>query len=224
MNVIEFIKEKTETMQMNNAEFRARLEPKIRAWSGIINNRIANTLNNPWMARFGTTDTEEQQADETSGQPLEVEKMYKRLQALLGKETYLGKWHLIDQECINQFADVTGDHQWIHTDPVRAGKESPFKSTIAHGFLTLSLIPLLTDTVNPSRNPYPEAKMIVNYGLKQVQFPSPVKSGSRVRARTRMVDVVAIKKSIEVVNEVSIEVENRSRPACIAETVLRLYF
>ena len=224
MNVIEFIKEKTETMQISNAEFRAKLEPKIRAWSGIINNKITNTLNNPWMARFSTTDTAGHQADETFVQTVEAEKMFKRLQTQLGKETYLGKWHLIDQECINQFADVTGDHQWIHTDPNRASKESPFKSTIAHGFLTLSLIPLLTDTVDPSKNPYPEAKMIVNYGLNRAQFPSPVKSGSRVRARTRLVEVIAMKKSIEVVNEVSIEIENRSRPACIAETVLRLYF
>ena len=142
----------------------------------------------------------------------------------MGQETYVGKWQIIDQSCINQFADVTGDQQWIHTDPNRARKESPFKTTIAHGFLTLALLPKLTDTINEKKNFYPEARLVVNYGLNQVRFPFPVKSGSRVRARIRLKNVVTLKKSIEVINEISVEVEYRKRYACVAETVLRLYF
>ncbi len=88
----------------------------------------------------------------------------------------------------------------------------------------MSLIPKLTNTISSSNNLFPEARMVVNYGLNQVRFPYPVKSGSKVRARTRIVGVQTKKNSIELVNEISIEVENRKRFACVAETVFRLYF
>ena len=153
-----------------------------------------------------------------------MEKVYKELKEKLGQEIFAGKWETIDQDCINQFAEITGDMQWIHTDPERAKKESPFKSTIVHGFLTLSLIPKLTNTISYGRNLFPEARMVVNYGLNQVRFPYPVKSGSRVRARTRIIGVQPKNNSIELINEISIEVENRKRYACVAETVFRLYF
>ena len=233
MNVIEFIREQKEHFQQHNAEFIAKLEPKFRNFSDIVYDRITlpltNTLNNPWLSRFNPFEEDEPVKEApTPEQPLvqtpEAAKMYESLKAQLGEETYLGEWYTVDQDCINQFARVTGDEQWIHTDPERAAEESPFKTTIAHGFLTLSLIPTLTDTVNPDNNPYPEAKMVVNFGLNQVRFPFPVKAGSRVRARTKLVGLVPMKRSIEVVSEVSIEVENSRRPACVAETVLRLYF
>lgn len=226
MKVIEFIKQKQMDFQQSNAEFRALLEPKIKDWSQLLNDTFTNTLNNPWMSRFAPHD-DDKSTDLTS-KPLvmsaQTEQMYLELKQQLGEETFLGEWHMVDQECIDQFAKVTGDSQWIHTDPVRAQAESPFKTTIAHGFLTLALIPTLTDTVNPDRNPYPNAKMAVNYGLNQVRFPSPVKSGTRVRARTRLIGLTPMKRSIEVISEVSIEIENSKRVACIAETVLRLYF
>lgn len=224
MNVLEFIRETTENIQQNNAEFIAKLEPRFRNWSDILTDKIDNTLNNPWISRFNPFDEANWTEQEAVIHNLEAEKVYKSLKKRLGEETFLGKWYTVDQNCIDQFADVTGDHQWIHTDPDRARKESPFKSTIAHGFLTLALIPTLTEADNPDSNPYPEARIVVNYGLNQVRFPFPVKSGSRVRARTRLVSVMPMKRSIEVVNEVSIEVEKSRRPACVAETVLRLYF
>jgi len=153
-----------------------------------------------------------------------AEATYSTLKNKLGKETFLGEWYRIDQNCINQFATATGDNQWIHTDSERAKINSPFKSTIAHGFLTLALIPALTETTDPEKTPYPEAKMVMMYGLNKVRYLYPIKSGSRVRARIHLVGLTPIEHSIEVVNKVSIEVENRSRPACIAETVLRLRF
>lgn len=223
MNVIEFMREKRDTLQLNNAEFIARLEPKFRNLSDMFNNTIANTLNNPWISRFNPFE-ETSTAEEALTQNIAAEKMYRTLKMQLGKETFLGEWLTVDQECINQFARVTGDNQWIHTDPLRARRESPFKTTIAHGFLTLALIPTLTRTDNEGSNPFPEARMVVNYGLNQVRFPSPVKSGSRVRARTRLIKLIPMRRSIEVVNEVSIEVEHSNRKACVAETVLRLYF
>ncbi len=221
MNVIQFIREKTENIQQNNAEFIAKLEPKFRNLSDLLNHRITNTLNNPWISRFNPFEDD---AERDSVVSLAAENTYRILKKKIGQETFLGEWHTVDQNCIDKFAEITGDNQWIHTDPERAETESPFKSTIAHGFLTLALIPTLTETVDPENNPYPEAKMVVNYGLNQVRFPFPVKSGSRVRARKKLVSVKPMKRSIEVVNEVSIEVENRVRPACVAETVLRLYF
>ena len=149
---------------------------------------------------------------------------YKKLKKNIGKETFVGNWEKIDQTSINRFADVTGDNQWIHTDPNRASRESPFRKTIAHGFLTLSLIPKLTETINSKNNHYENARMVVNYGLNQVRFPFPVRSGSRVRARKKLIKLIPKKSSIEVIDEISIEVENKKRFACVAETVLRIYF
>ncbi len=156
--------------------------------------------------------------------PAEARALLAELQPRLGEETHVGDWLEVSQARINQFAEVTGDHQWLHTDPERAARESPFKTTIAHGFLTLALLPVLTDSVNPERPQYPRARMAVNSGLNQVRFPYPVKAGSRVRARTRLASVVPIKRGLELVNEITVEVDGSRRPACVAESVLRLYF
>ena len=224
MNVFEFIREKTEGFQENATEFRAKLEPRFRHWSNTLNDKITNTLNNPWITNLNPFDKKIVISSEEVIKNKVAEKVYKELKEQLGLEIYVGEWEMIDQHCINQFAEVTGDTQWIHTDPDRARKESPFKSTIVHGFLTLSLIPKLTNTMSSTSIVYPEARMMVNYGLNQVRFPYPVKSGSKVRARVRLVGVTPINNSIELVNEISIEVENRKRFACVAETVFRLYF
>ncbi len=228
MKVIEFIKEKRKNFQHQNDQFIAKIEPKFKNLSDLFNNKITmpfrNTLNNPWFSQFSPIDAEESKAEKVLVQIPEAEKTYKSLLKKIDTVTYLGDWHSVEQECIDQFAEVTGDKQWIHTDPIRAAKESPFKGTIAHGFLTLSLIPKLTNSVDLDNNPYPEAKMAINFGLNQVRFPYPVKAGTRVRASIKLVNLVPMKRSIEVVNEVSIEVENSKRLACVAETVLRLYF
>jgi len=224
MNVFEFIREKTEGFQENATEFRAKLEPRFRNWSNTINDKITNTLNNPWITNLNPFDKKISVPSEIAIKNKVTEKVYKELHEQLGKEIYVGEWETIDQDCINQFAEITGDTQWIHTDPERAQKESPFKTTIVHGFLTLSLIPKLTNTINSAKNLFPEARMVVNYGLNQVRFPYPVKSGSKVRARTRIVGVEPKNNSLELLNEISIEVENRKRFACVAETVFRLYF
>ena len=228
MNVIEFIREKRRNLQHQNDQFIAKLEPKFKNLSNLFNNKITmpfrNTLNNPWFSQFSPVDAEESKTEKVLIQVPEAEKTYKSLLEKMDTVTFVGEWHAVEQECIDQFAEVTGDKQWIHTDPIRAAKESPFKATIAHGFLTLSLIPKLTNSVDLDNTPYPEAKMVINFGLNQVRFPYPVKAGTRVRASIKLVNLVPMKRSIEVVNEVSIEVENSKRLACVAETVLRLYF
>ena len=147
------------------------------------------------------------------------------LQALVGEEVGVSDWLLIDQARINQFADATEDHQWIHVDVNRATTESPFGSTVAHGFLTLSLIPHLGGMVDAMEPAYPGLKLAINYGLNRVRFPNPVTSGSNVRSRTKLVGVDKINdECFQVVGEVTIEIEGQEKPACVAEMVSRYYF
>jgi acyl dehydratase len=146
------------------------------------------------------------------------------LKGQLGKETHLSDWFPVEQARINQFADATGDHQWIHVDVERAKRESPYKAPIAHGFLTLSLIPMLTKAVGQDQPRYPGVKLSVNYGLNKVRFPAPVKVGSRVRSRSVLKEVGEVPGGLQMVREVTIEIDGGDKPACVAETVSRLYF
>jgi len=147
------------------------------------------------------------------------------LQSKVGTEVHVSDWLAVTQERINQFADATGDHQWIHIDADRAAKESPFGTTIAHGYLTLSLIPYLSGSVDPDTPRYEGIKMAINYGLNRVRFPHPVAVGVRVRSRTEVAGVEEVTPNgIQIINKVTIEIENVSKPACVAETVSRLYF
>jgi acyl dehydratase len=138
--------------------------------------------------------------------------------ALVGEQLGESDWLQVDQDRINQFADATGDHQWIHVDTEKA-KQGPFGTTIAHGFLTLSLIPGLTGALLKIEG----VRMGINYGLNRVRFPSPVKVGSRVKASVRNVSVEDVQGGIQIVNEVTISIEGEAKPACVAETVSRLY-
>ncbi len=141
------------------------------------------------------------------------------VRALAGKELGVGDWFLIDQERINRFADATDDHQWIHVDVERA-KAGPFGTTIAHGYLTLSLVvPLMARLwqVNGVR-------MGINYGANKVRFTSPVPAGSRIRARAACISVEDISGGVKVTNQVTVELEGSDKPACVAETITLFYF
>lgn len=143
----------------------------------------------------------------------------------LGTLIHSGPWLQIDQQRIDAFAAVTGDEQWIHTDPQRARDDSPYGTTIAHGYLTLSLLPFLTQSNHPdyfSRN-YPGMKMRVNYGLNKVRFPAPVKVNSEVRALTTLASARALKDCVEVLYSITVEIQGENKPACVAEFVARLY-
>lgn len=143
----------------------------------------------------------------------------------LGTETHVGPWLTIDQERIDRFAHVTGDIQWIHTDPERARRESPYGATVAHGFLTLSLLPCLTEANHPDffqRN-YPGMRLRVNYGLNRVRFPQPVIVGSRLRARTLLKAVEPLAGAVQITYEITVEIEGKDKPACVAEQVVRVY-
>ncbi|MDO3379043.1 MaoC family dehydratase [Geoalkalibacter halelectricus] len=146
-------------------------------------------------------------------------------EARIGREIAVGPWVPIDQERIDRFAEITGDVQWIHVDPERAGRESPLGTTIAHGFLTLSLLPWLTGSNRPEyfAEHYPGMSRRLNYGLNRVRFPAPVPAGARIRARTRVEQVHAVGAGIEIVYLFTIEVEGQEKPACLAEQIFRLY-
>ena len=138
--------------------------------------------------------------------------------ALAGQFLGESDWLEVDQDRIARFADATGDHQWIHVDVERA-KQGPFGTTIAHGFLTLSLIPALSGELLKVEG----VRMGINYGLNKVRFPSPVKVGSRVRASVRNLSIEDVQGGVQIVNEVTISIEGQDKPACVAETVTRLY-
>ena len=146
------------------------------------------------------------------------------LKGRLGSETHVSDWLVVDQPMIDAFANATGDRQWIHVNPDRAASESPYRTTIAHGYLTLSLYPLLRGLVDEAKPLFPGAKRVINYGINKLRFPNAVPAGSRIRARCRLIGAEAIKGSLELIEEYSVEIEGQERPACVAECVMRVYF
>ncbi|MFY2507406.1 MaoC family dehydratase [Vibrio pectenicida] len=154
----------------------------------------------------------------------EAQKLYAQLETKLGQVIHTGDWLDISQQRINQFGQITEDMQWIHTNPERAEAESPFKTTIAHGFLTLAMLPKLTDSIDPEHTLFPTAKMVVNIGLNQVRFPYPVKANSRIRAVSTLSKVTPIKKGLEIEREIKVEIEGIRRPGAIVISVIQLHF
>jgi acyl dehydratase len=140
------------------------------------------------------------------------------LRAAVGEELGTSDWLEVDQKRIDQFAEATGDHQWIHVDPERAAT-GPFGTTIAHGYLTLSLIPQFTFALLKVEG----VAMGINYGVNKVRFPSPVPVGSRLRASSRLAEVTEVPGGAQIVTVVTIEREGGDKPVCVAETVARYY-
>jgi acyl dehydratase len=140
------------------------------------------------------------------------------LQPLVGQELGVSEWICVDQRRIDQFADATGDHQWIHIDPVRAAA-GPFKTTVAHGFLTLSLLPEMSASAFEVR----DTRMGVNYGLNRVRFMAPVPSGSRLRGRFKLLSYEPIEGGAQLTVEVTMEREGSPKPVCVAESVARRF-
>ena len=135
----------------------------------------------------------------------------------VGDEFGPSSWIVVDQERISAFADATGDHQWIHVDPERAAK-GPFGKTIAHGYMTLSLLPRLMQQVYTVKG----VKLAINYGLNKVRFPAPVPVGSRVRATSTLGTVDDVGNgAVQATLSTTVEIEGSAKPACVAESVVR---
>jgi acyl dehydratase len=144
-----------------------------------------------------------------------------QLKAFKGQEIGPGGWHRVTQEQVNLFAEATGDYQWIHVDPARARRESPFGGPVAHGYLTLSLLPMLTAQISQ----FEGAKARVNYGLNRVRFTAPVPVGANVRIRATLQEVEEeADGGVKLTWLVSYEVEGASKPVCVAESLAKLYF
>jgi acyl dehydratase len=137
----------------------------------------------------------------------------------IGEEIAVGDWFEVSQARIDRFAEATGDAQWIHVDPVRAAAESPFKTTIAHGFLTMSLLSsLIRDAMT-----FHGLRMAINYGMNRMRFVAPVPAGSRIRARFTPVSVEDASGSVQVTWQVTIDREHSDKPCCVAEWIVRYY-
>ena len=140
------------------------------------------------------------------------------LQALVGQTLGSTDWLTVEQSRIDQFAQATGDHQWIHVDPERAAK-GPFGTTIAHGFLTLSLLPVMSEQAFA----IDDVRMGINYGLNRVRFPTPVPAGSRLRAHLKLKAYEPLPGGAQLTVEVTMELEGADKPACVAESVSRRF-
>lgn len=141
-------------------------------------------------------------------------------QALVGTELGVSEWFTIDQQRINDFADVTGDHQWIHVDVERAKTQSPYKTPIAHGFLTLSLVPALSKDNFRVEN----AKLAINYGLNKVRFLNAVPVDSRIRVRSELADATTKGDAADLTVKHTIEIDGVDKPAAVAEMIVRVVF
>ncbi|AMN45582.1 MaoC domain protein [Steroidobacter denitrificans] len=140
--------------------------------------------------------------------------------AAVGRDLGVTEWMTLTQERINRFADATDDHQWIHVDEARAA-EGPFGGCVAHGYLTLSL----ANKFLPELVAYEGLKMGVNYGCERVRFPAPVRAGSRIRGRGEVVAAEKVKgDGVQVIIRITVEIEGGDKPACVVDTISRLYF
>ncbi|ELB2004880.1 MaoC family dehydratase [Vibrio parahaemolyticus] len=226
MKVTNLFKDKVDAISAHQSEFMNWMSPTLRDyWSDFLGKAQNSFL-------FSNVRDHNQPAvnEEVAPQPSpivlqpEAQKLYDELSGKIGEVIHTGDWVHVSQERINQFGAVTEDMQWIHTDPERASVESPFKTTIAHGFLTLALLPKLTDSVDADKPLFPTAKLVVNLGLNQVRFPYPVKAGNNVRAVSTLTKVTPIKKGLEIEREIKVEIEGVRRPGAVVVSVIQLHF
>ncbi len=138
------------------------------------------------------------------------------LSAAVGEKLGTSDWVVVEQDRINTFADATGDHQWIHIDAARAA-QGPFGGTIAHGMLTLSLLPTFLSQIYSVEG----VRLAINYGLDRVRFPSPVPAGSRLRAHSHLAEVTPLDAAVQIKLSTTIEIEGGNKPACVVESIVR---
>lgn len=229
MKVADLFKHRGQPNNKYSSDFMQRMSPVVREYWGEIVNK-ANSRHLFTRLRDFHSDAVNDAVQDYDEAPQEIslkpeaQRVFDELQDKIDTVIHTGDWFFVSQDRISQFGQVTEDMQWIHTDPARAEKESPFKTTIAHGFLTLALLPKLTDSVDPDKSLFPTAKMVVNIGLNQVRFPYPVKANNSLRAVSTLKSVSPIKKGLEIEREIRVEIEGVRRPAAIVTSVIQLHF
>ena len=226
MKVADLFKHRSESNSKHHSEFMQWMSPAVREYWGEF---VHKANNRHLFTRLrDLRDLQKPAINDESAKPIELKPdaqvLFDELKSKLGTIIHTGEWIDVSQERIDQFGKITEDMQWIHTDPERAEQESPFKTTVAHGFLTLALLPKMTDSVDPKNNLFPTAKMIVNLGLNQVRFPYPVKAGSRVRAVSTLSKVTPVRKGLEIEREIKVEIDGVRRPGAIVVSVIQLHF
>lgn len=152
------------------------------------------------------------------------EQVLAQLQTSIGREVCVSEWLEITQERVDAFADAIDDHQWIHCDPARAARDSPYGGTIAHGYLTLALYNQLRGLMQRDRSALPGVRNVINYGINKLRFPSAVRVGARMRARVTLEAVEEVSGGLQITELYTAEVEGSSKPACVAEVIMRMYF
>lgn len=223
MKVADLFKHHAENLVKHN-ELKQLMSPSVREYWGELLDKTNSRQLFSWVKEFHPPANEDVPVEEPIVLKPEAQAVYDELESKVGEVIHTGDWMMVDQERINQFGAVTEDMQWIHTNPERAQAESPFKTTIAHGFLTLALLPKLTDSVDEDKLLFPTAKMMVNIGLNSVRFPYPIKVDSRVRAVSTLSKVTPIKKGLEIEREIKVEIDGVRRPGCIVTSVIQLHF
>jgi acyl dehydratase len=227
VNVLELIREQKEKLSDTQLDLNDFVSPQILEYW---NEFWSSAKKSQWMKwRYDDVlevgdNLRSLQEGKSSFHSVNVEAAWHELNASINKVSYVGEWFQVDQSRINQFAQASLDDQWIHTDPDRAKNESVFKSTIAHGFLTLSLLPKLTEASGSLPTRFSGFKMQINIGLNEVRFLAPVKAGARIRAIKKVTSLELVKRGMIVEEEVIVEIDGASRPACIARPTYRLVF
>ena len=155
---------------------------------------------------------------------MSIDSVLSELKPKVGSVIHVSEWMRIDQKMIDAFAEATGDNQWIHVDPERAARESPYGGTIAHGYLLLSLYPILRGRVVDGVPVFPGVKSSINYGLNKLRFPNAVRAGSRIRGTSELIAVKKIRDAIQTIERFTVEVEGQDKPACVAEPIVWLVF
>ncbi|EJL6396007.1 MaoC family dehydratase [Vibrio navarrensis] len=225
MKVTNLFRDKVDAWSAHHTEFMNWMSPTLRDyWGDFLEKAQGSFLFSKVRDHQQPAVNEEVSIPEPIVLNAEAQRLYDELQEKIGQVIHVGDWIHVDQQRINQFGLVTEDMQWIHTDPQRAATESPFKTTIAHGFLTLALLPKLTDSVDADKPLFPTAKMVVNIGLNQVRFPYPVKAGNNLRASSVLTKVTPVKKGLEIEREIKVEIEGVRRPAAVVVSVIQLHF
>ncbi len=223
MKVADLFKHHAENLVKHN-EFKQLMSPTVREYWGELLDKTNSRQLFSWVKEFNPPANEDAPVVEPIVLKPEAQAVYNELALKVGEVIHTGDWMMVDQHRIDQFGAVTEDMQWIHTNPERAQAESPFKTTIAHGFLTLALLPKLTDSVDEDKLLFPTAKMMVNIGLNSVRFPYPIKVDSRVRAVSTLSKVTPIRKGLEIEREIKVEIEGVRRPGCVVTSVIQLHF
>lgn len=220
MKLVNLFKEKSQQFQqfqLSNSELIRRFEPQVRELRESLNQSVSNSFASAWFSKWLAVANEE---SEIVAVPEAVD-LYNALITRVGQEMHLSDWHTISQMDINAFAQVTGDNQWIHVDEVKARRESPFRSTVAHGFLLLALLPRLRDLGNC--HSYSGARYVVNTGVQQAQFQWPVKPGQSVRARTTLRKVALHRRGVDITEEMVLELRDTHRRACSVLVEFRVF-